>query len=389
MPNIPVNNCCGCTACFNACPKGAISMVPDEEGFVFPSIKEELCVNCGKCEQVCPIMSAPEIPQEYTMCAVAQNTDNSVLKESTSGGFIDALYKYVLSELGGYAAGVAYDENFMPTHVLTDSYEKAKEFRNSKYAQSDLSDIFTKIKELLTKGRTVIFTGTPCQVAGLKSFLEVPYNNLITVDLVCRSIPSRALWRKYLDFQEKKYHSKISSVSCRKKTYGYHSGTLEIEFENSKHYSGSNRIDYYMKAFHSDICSRISCYNCNFKTPHRCSDFTVFDCWEPQSVVLTEVADDDRGFSNVLTHTENGKNILENMGGINLFPADAEKMFKFTGGMESSSIAMKKARETLYKDINFSGFDVGIKKYIKVTPKDRIIEKLKPLRYFLKRRLSR
>ena len=231
----------------------------------------------------------------------------------------------------------------------------------------------------------MIFVGTPCQVAGLKAFLQKDYEKLITVDLVCRSIPSPTLWRRYLDWQEKRYKSKIKKVACRKKTYGYHSGALEIEFENGKRYVGSNRIDYYMKSFHSDICSRYSCYNCNFKTKHRCSDFTVFDCWEPQTVATAQLCDNDCGFSNVIVHTDKGKDMLYSIKDIFINEADAEKMFCFTGGMESKSIDKKSERETFYKDVDDFGFCNGVKKYVKVSTLDFVIESLKPVKYFLKK----
>ncbi len=385
MPQLPFSNCCGCTACRNICPKSAIEMTPDSEGFAYPIINAELCVECGRCEQICPVLHAPSVPSSYVDCVVAQSNDAEVLDESTSGGFIDALYRYVLEDGKGYGVGVAFDEAFLPKHIITDSYEKAKEFRNSKYAQSDLSNLFSDIRKLLTDGKLLLFVGTPCQVAGLRSFLGKDYENLITVDLVCRSIPSPKLWRKYLDWQECRYRSKVKRVFCRKKTYGYHSGALEIEFENGKHYAGSNRVDYYMKSFHSDQCSRPSCYDCQFKTKHRCSDFTVFDSWNPQAVALSNIVDNDRGYSNVIVHSEKGKKVLDQITNMVLIPADPEKMFEFAGGMESHSIQYKPGRSTYYIDLDRLGFEETAKKYVSVSAKDRLIERAKPLRSFIKR----
>ena len=385
MPQLPFSNCCGCTACRNICPKSAIQMLPDSEGFSYPGINADLCVECGRCEKVCPVLHEPSVPSSYVDCVVVQSTDPEVLDESTSGGFIDALYRYVLEDCNGCGVGVTFGDDFLPKHIITDSYEKAKEFRNSKYAQSDLSDVFSHIRKLLMDEKLLLFVGTPCQVAGLKSFLGKDYDNLITVDLVCRSIPSPKLWRKYLDWQECRYRSKVKKVFCRKKTYGYHSGALEIEFENGKRYAGSNRVDYYMKSFHSDQCSRPSCYDCRFKTKHRCSDFTVFDSWNPQAVALSKLVDNDRGYSNVIVHSEKGKKILNQMKDIVLIPADPEKMFEFTGGMESHSIQYKPGRATYYIDLDRIGFENTAKKYITVSPKDHLIERAKPLRSFIKR----
>lgn len=140
-----------------------------------------------------------------------------------------------------------------------------------------------------------------------------------------------------------------------------------------------------MKSFHNDICSRSSCYNCQFKTKHRCSDFTVFDSWEPQSVTLTPLTDNDRGYSNVLVHTEKAKSILYSIKDIKLYKADPKKMFFYTGGMESASIEFKKERVTFYSDVNGLGFSKGVKKYISVSLLDHIVESIKPLRYFVKK----
>lgn len=386
MPNIPVANCSGCTACCSICPQKAIRMTDDGEGFAYPEVKQELCISCGLCERVCPILNRPELPETYARCVVAQSTRDEVLDQCTSGGFVDALYKYVLEQLGGYAAGVAYDEAFMPAHILTDSYERAKAFRNSKYAQSNLTDVFVQIRQRLETGKTVLFTGTPCQVAGLNRFLGNAPQNLITVDLVCRSIPSPKLWKEYLDWQEKRHKAKIRAVSCRKKTYGYHSGTLEIDFADGKHYSGSNRVDYFMKSFHRDICSRPSCYRCAFKTAHRCSDLTVFDCWRPDQVTMQPLQDNDRGFSNVIAHTQKGKELIARVGDMRFYDADPEKMFLYTGGMERQTIKPNDDRARFYTALAEQGFYKTVKRYCPVTVKDRVIERLKPIYYGIKKK---
>lgn len=388
MPNIPVENCCGCTACFNICPRSAITMQPDEEGFAYPLVDLEHCISCGLCEKRCPILNPPQLSETYTGSYVIQHNDPEVLETSTSGGFIDALYRYILEEQQGYAVGVAYNGEFLPAHILTDSYTFAKRFRGSKYAQSDLGTIFREISEQLSCRKPVVFVGTPCQVAGLRCFLGKEYDELVTVDIVCRSVPSPKFWKMYLDWQEKRYGQKIESVSCRKKTYGYHSGTLELRFSGGGSYSGSNRVDYFMKSFHGDICSRPSCYQCSFKTKHRCSDFTVFDSWNPQQVSDGTMIDDDRGFSNVLVHTEKGKLFLKKLENVSVYNADPEQMFVFTGGMEIRSITRKEERKTFYKDLDAHGFEKAVRRYINVSKADRIIEWLKPFRYYLKKKIG-
>lgn len=376
--------CCGCTACFNICPKGCIEMKSDEEGFVYPVVNSAECVHCGLCDVICPINNTPEISSSIMNGAIVQNLDDNVLKESTSGGFVDSLYKYVLEELKGYAVGVQYDENFMPKHVITTSYCTAKKFRNSKYAQSNMQNIFKEIKNLLKKDKWVMFVGTPCQVAGLVNFLQKKYHKLITVDLVCRSIPSPKLWKMYLLWQESVHNSKIKKVSCRKKTYGYHSGSLEILFVNGKHYSGSNRVDYYMKSFHSDVCSRPSCYNCVFKTKKRCSDYTVFDSWAPEKILGQQFKDNDKGYSNVIIHSEKANDIIKKLGNVEIVKANPDDMFKYTGGMESNSIKLTRKRKEYYQELDKLGFLDNAKKFIKVSCIDKFIENLKPIKRFVK-----
>ena len=385
MTSIPMENCCGCTACYNACPVAAIEMKPDKEGFLFPELNKAKCVECGLCEKVCPLLNPPKINERYEGSIVAQHEKKEVLRESTSGGFIDALCEAAILCKNGYVAGVMYDECFMPVHKITNQLTDLAQFRNSKYAQSELGNSFSQIRDLLENKKFVLFIGTPCQVAGLKSYLQKDYSQLVTVDLVCRSIPSPKLWKMYLDWQKKRYKGNIKYVICRKKTYGYHSGTLEIVFDNGRRYRGSNRVDYFMKSFHSNICSRQSCYDCHFKTKHRCSDFTVFDSWNPQGVTNVLQKDNDCGYSNVIIHTQRGMECLEHVQNVKQYPAEAEKMFSYTGGMESQSVKKKTERDSFYEDLEQFSFEQTMKKYVQVSTVDRLIETLKPLRYCLKR----
>ena len=382
MPNIPVKDCCGCTACASICPANAIRMQPDQEGFLQPVVDDSLCYSCNCCEAVCPIINPPAISKVFEACVVAQSKDTQVLNESTSGGFVDALCKYVLEENEGYACGVAFDSEFMPHHKIVDSYEAAKAFRNSKYAQSDLGMVFQDLRNLLKIDKWVLFIGTPCQVAGLKSFLDG--NNeekLITVDLVCRSIPSRKLWRMYLDWQQLRHGAPIKKIVCRKKTYGYHSGALEIDFENGRHYAGSNRVDYYMKSFHKDICSRRSCYNCHFKTEHRCSDFTVFDSWRPDLATNEVLSDNDKGYSSVIAHTKKGKHILCTLKDIIMHDAQPEKVLEHTGGMAVTSVVLPAERESFYLKLDRYGFYETAKQVHNIGLVDCLIERAKPVWY--------
>ena len=377
-------DCCGCTACANICPKNCITMEPDVEGFLYPKINNDLCVNCGLCEKVCPVMHPPILKdglQNLTAC-VARILDDAILQKSTSGGAISAISRYVLQS-GGYVCGCVLNKNFLTEHRLIESEQELNALCGSKYVQSSLDTCFIQIEKLLKKDKKVCFIGTPCQVAGLKNFLRKDYDNLLTIDLVCRSIPSLELYKKYLSYQEYKYQSKVRSINFRNKTYGYHSGTLTIEFENGKKYSGSNRVDLFMKTFHNNIASRPSCYKCKFKTRDRCSDFTMFDSWKPEKIVKVPLNDDDKGYTNVILHSEKAKNIINQLDNIKIYPADIDKIFLYAGSMESESIQRPKNRQSFFnglKEVSDSSFEKYIKSYISVTKKDLFLEKTK---YFL------
>lgn len=284
-------NCCGCTACASACPKGAILMVPDEEGFLYPRIETEKCVRCGICSRVCPIENrrshAGDV-QGY----IVRNLDPAVVEESTSGGVFTACAAHILGE-GGVVYGAGYDADMRVVCKRAESADELKEMRGSKFVQSDLGDAFEKVKNDLAIGKSVLFTGTPCQVEGLVSFLKGKPEHLFCIDFVCRGVPSPKLWHNYVQMMQNKFGSRITGARFKHKTYGYHATTMKIDFANGKTYYGSGRIDPMMKAFVTELASRPSCSACAFKTVKRCSDITMFDCYGYAKV--TGLLDDNRG----------------------------------------------------------------------------------------------
>lgn len=376
-------NCCGCTACKNICPKGAIKMKEDIEGFKYPYIDKEKCIGCNLCEKVCPIKKREYLNKsEISPVAYAMRVDDKkILLNSTSGGFFTPLASYIL-EKNGKIFGVGYDEKFNVIHKEINKIEKINEVIGSKYVQSELGETFKTIKRYLCENRIVLFSGTPCQVAGLKSFLERDYENLITLDVVCHGTPSPKLWREYIKYQEKKYKSNITNAFFRNKTYGYHSGTMKLVFENGKEYYGSARIDFMLKSFFSEISSRPSCYSCYFKTRTHCSDFTVFDSWNIDKVVKG-LKDDDKGYTNVLINSNKGIEIFNKLQGITKYKVDIDKIIKLDGSMVENSKKPNKNRVQFYYSLDEFGIKNTIDKYIKVTKKDYIIEKSKKIFYKL------
>lgn len=373
------SKCCGCTACKSACTNKAITMVEDDEGFLYPHINKEKCINCGLCDIVCPV-SNPQHSRIKPKSFSIRVKDNEVLEHSTSGGFFTPLAKYVI-EKNGIVYGVGYDNNLKVIHKEITTKSEIAELVGSKYVQSYLGESFGDIKEQLTEGRLVLFSGTPCQVNGLKNYLRREYDNLITMDLICHGTPSPKLWDLYKEYQEIKYKSKIKEAYFRNKTYGYHSGTMKLVFENNKEYFGSARVDYMLKSFFKEISSRPSCYDCKFKTRNHCSDFTVFDCWDISRVV-PGVEDDNKGYTNLFINTQKGSELMNSFKDeLIIYDSDIEKVIKYDGPMVEKCAIPHKDRAIFYKNLNEYGLKKSISKHIPVSLSDRLIEKSKSLIY--------
>ena len=222
------NVCCGCRSCEQVCPTGALSMKNDSEGFLYPVLDTEKCIGCSLCDKSCPWMNQmgqTGQPQAYAV----KNKNDAVLQKSSSGGAFSALADYVLAR-NGLIAGCVYDENWNPIHIIAERYET---MRGSKYVQSDTGNTFTQTRELLEQGRWVLYTGTPCQIAGLKQFLKKDYGTLVTVDLVCHGVPSNWLFQEYLSYLRKK--GVISDYIFRDKSkYGWKFSGSYILSKNRK-----------------------------------------------------------------------------------------------------------------------------------------------------------
>lgn len=310
MPKLAeLDRCTDCTACAAVCPKGSIRMMPDADGFCHPAIDESSCVGCGLCEKVCPILNPVELTHTPTAWAAWTGDDDSRMA-STSGGVFPELAKDIL-ERGGAVFGAAYDEHFRVVHICADNEQALDRLRGAKYAQSDLGDSFRDVKRRLDAGQRVLFSGTPCQVLGLKTYLRKDYANLLTVDLVCHSVPSPLAWEKYLEYISG--GKTISAVNLRSKDTGWSRYRYCNRFDYA---DGSNRTDgsgqsLYMKLFVGGYITRPSCANCPAKGYARVSDLTLGDFWGIWDI--RPELDDDRGVSLVLAQTEKGLAALKRL----------------------------------------------------------------------------
>ncbi|MBE5919033.1 MAG: 4Fe-4S dicluster domain-containing protein [Pseudobutyrivibrio ruminis] len=375
--------CCGCTACYNACPVGAIEMKPDFEGFLYPEINSDKCINCGACERVCPIKQYSEPETGFLKTFTLRTKEDAVLSNSTSGGFTTPLVEYVINN-GGVVCCASYTSDFEVKHVIIDSPAKLQDeinkMRGSKYVQSNLSDVYKKIKEYVLNGRIVCFIGTTCQVTGLSTYLGKKYDNLYLVDVVCHGTPSPKLFKKYLDYQRNKYNSDIKNIVFRNKTYGYHSGTMKMEFENGKVYYGSARVDYMLKSFFKEISSRPSCYECKFKTKKRYSDYTIYDAWHASEIA--GINDDDKGFTHVIVHSEKGINLLRTIcDKYEMYEVDGDLAVELDGVMVTRSAVPHPRRKEYYENLSNSDLDSHINSFIPVTKKDYFLENTKTFFY--------
>lgn len=303
--------CCGCTACENKCPKNAIVMCEDEYGFKYPKIDEALCIKCGLCEKVCPYMNehAPLSKIVKTIACGGWNKDEIIRKNSTSGGIFFYLAQKIIAK-NGLVCGAIYDENLNVVHSIIDNTMDLQKILGSKYVQSDMKNNFSIIKDKLDMGIIVLFSGTPCQVEGLKSFLGKEYENLYTCDIICHGVPSPKVFTKYKNDLEKKYSSKLVSINFRNKISGWQGYSFSAKFENGREYIIKSSENSYMKAFLNDIDLRDSCPTCKFaKLPRNC-DFTLGDFWGVDKY-YPQLNKDNKGTSLVLVHSEKGKELLE------------------------------------------------------------------------------
>ena len=292
-------DCCGCWACKNVCPVQCISMPEDAEGFRYPTVDKDKCINCHLCEKVCPIIHAEaDKPNEKQRAYLLQHKDNEVLLQSASGGAFTAIASWVIRQ-GGVVFGAAYDKDFQVTHQYVETYEDLKIFRNSKYVQSYTGDALKQVKDFLKQGRMVCYSGTPCQLEGLLRYLRKPYENLITIDVMCHSITSPKIFRMYVAEMKKKYGDDLSNIMFRDKSpYGYKYSQMSV-------YKGGKQV--YREG--SDVNVRPSCYDCKFKKQHHLTDFSIWDCFDVYK--FSNKLDNDNGVTRILANTEKAQLILK------------------------------------------------------------------------------
>lgn len=364
-------NCTGCFACATICPKVCIFMETDAEGFWYPKVDHAKCIDCGKCEDVCPLINRKVIENKPVAYACI-NKNEQIRLESSSGGVFTLIAEQIISK-GGVVFGAGFNNKFEVEHSYVESIEELSKFRGSKYVQSKIGEAYIQAKEFLNMGRTVLFTGTPCQIGGLKSYLGNSYDNLFCLDMICHGVPSPKVWEKYILFREQKAGSQVKRIAFRRKDDGWKRFSVSFYFKNDTEYRQNLHQDLFMRAFLKDICLRPSCYDCQFKKLHRQSDITLADLWGIQ-YLLPEM-DDDKGTSLIFINSHAGQAMLNEIKDKILYQkVDINEAIKYNPSA-IKSVKYNPNRDNFMNEIDQESFDRLVEKYCTDKLPNRIIKK--------------
>lgn len=303
------SKCCGCSACASICPKNSIKMIEDDEGFLYPKVDNKSCITCGLCEKVCNELH-PNGKREPLSVLAAINKNDYIRLKSSSGGIFYILAERIIQQ-GGVVFGARFDKNWQVVIDYAEDLKAVEAFMGSKYVQARVENAYKNVKQFLIKGRQVLFSGTPCQIAGLHKFLRKSYSNLLTIDFICHGTPSPKVWRLYLNeiINENKC---IRNIDFRNKEKGWKNFSFNLKY-NKKGKTISLlspfQQNHYMKAFLQDIILRPSCYDCKARECSSLSDITLADFWGINTIFPK--MDDDKGVGLVFINSKKGKDALD------------------------------------------------------------------------------
>lgn len=389
-------DCCGCSSCTQRCPKQCITMQSDNEGFLYPIVDTAACIDCGLCEKVCPVINQSE-PRKPLAIYAAYNKNEEIRLQSSSGGIFTLLAEETIKN-GGVVFGVKFNKDWMPEFGYTETIDGIAPFRGSKYVQAIVGNAYKQAEKFLKEGREVLFSGTPCQIAGLERYLQKKYENLLTVDIICHGVPSPKVWNMYLEETCSKlmrtmpdekiqsvspigetYKSCIEAISFRSKITGWkkYSFILKLNFstcdgKNTGVFAETLDKNAFMRAFLSDTILRPSCYNCPTKQGKGHSDITIADFWGINTIDPT--FDDDKGCCLILLCTEKGKvmyNKLELVSKENKF----EESIKYNTAYSQSSRPHPR-RDEFFGMLEKKGVHKATNTFTKIPLHIRIIRKI-------------
>lgn len=323
------NDCCGCGSCYQSCTHNAINMVDEGYGFKFPHVNNNVCVNCGVCVKSCPLQKIEK--NNPLLCYASTNKDEKIRLKSSSGGLFYEFSKYIIEKLNGVVFGAKFDENFNVVMDYTTTMMGVNDFMRSKYVQADTNKTFYNCKRFLEEGKYVLYTGTPCQINGLKSFLKKEYDKLYTIDIACHGVPSQKVWVTYVKKLKNKYGD-IESINFRDKKNGWKEYNFTVKFKSGFILSERHNSNEFMNLFLKDKILRRSCYSCKFKNIYSKSDLTIGDFWSIND--FKKELNDNKGISAIVANTQKGKDLLE-LVDINKYQCNYNVLSSHNGGFKN------------------------------------------------------
>lgn len=358
------SQCSGCEACVQVCSQNAVAMKTDNEGFRYPVIDKSKCIDCGRCYECCPTKREELFYQNEQHCFGGYSNDSEILLKSTSGGAFSEIARAWCDE--NYVIfGAAQNEQLIVEHTYITDIGDLDALRKSKYSQSKVGTAFSDCKRFLEEGKKVLFSGTPCQIAGLKAFLNREYDNLLTIDVICEGVPSPKLIRSFASYLEGKHKSKIVSLDYRDKDRDrWDFNVMSATFQNGK----TAKIDRWFNPFFDfwmqHIMSRPACYECMYTSTKRVSDITLGDLWGVH-IFCPELYNDNRGSSLMLSNTEKGFKTLESMRDLmTMRELELDTVLKYSNRMRNP-IEYNERREEFLSDIDTMSFSQLKKKWYK------------------------
>lgn len=376
--------CVGCRSCEQICPKNCIEFKENQEGFLYPNINNDICVQCGLCLKHCPMNEKNNQCNSPLKTYALKNKDQNRIMQSASGGASDIIAQYIIS-IGGIVFGCAYTDNLKVKHILVDKFQDLYKIQSSKYVQSNIGNCYLQVKELLDNNKIVLFTGTPCQIAGLYSFLGYKeYENLYTIDLICHGVPSPKFLDKYFDYMSKELSEPILEYNFRSKdNRGWGTQYLIKTKTKTKTKTKILSLDKYGKHFMSGDCYRESCYQCKYANTNRVSDITIGDFWGIQKCYPEFFS--EKGVSSIIVNTQKGENLIKKLSlNVDIMECTLDDVLIKQGNLIKPTLR-NASRDTFYKNIQDDNFidniKVGLclKDRIKSIIPKKIVNKLKQL----------
>ena len=366
--------CSGCEACVNACLKNCITMKQDSEGFFYPEINRDSCIQCGHCLSICPFKKTLDAAQPLE-CYAAINRNEEIRLKSSSGGIFSVLAKKILDQQG-VVFGSAFSEDFKQVEIVAVNHpDRLDQLYSSKYLQSQVRFSYKAVKTALHEEKVVLFSGTPCQVSGLKSYLGKEYANLYCMDIICHGVPSPALWKKYADYIESKHGGEITGINFRSKEQTWMNFGMKERIGEKEFFSSKSKNPY-MWMFLRNYCLRPSCYHCKIRG-HSSADITVGDFWGIQAVYPD--MEDGKGVSAVMIRTEKGCALFNQVKDAIIYYSCQYEDIVRNNSAEVHSVQWPKERDKFFKDMNNLEFGRLEKKYTKGGFEKRIIHMVKKL----------